>query len=94
MCVVCVTIAGTALVASQITPVQALSDFTASQKTLTSFSGSSSALSSKQKSEIRSLVDENLDAETVICTGIRLTGASIAVIATTRNRAKAACDYA
>lgn len=94
MCLVCVTVAGTALVASQLTPIEALSDFTTSQKTLTSFSGSSSALSSKQKSEIRSLVDENLDAETAICTGIRLTGASSAVITTTRNRAKAACDYA
>jgi hypothetical protein len=94
MCVVCVTVAGTVVVASQITPIQVLSDFTASQKTLTSFTGSSSALSSQQKSEIKVLVEENIDAESATCTGIRLSGASSAVATTTRNRAKAACDYA
>jgi hypothetical protein len=49
MCVVCVTVAGTLIAASQLTPVQVLSDFTTSQKTLTSFSGTSAALSSGNK---------------------------------------------
>jgi M6 family metalloprotease-like protein len=94
MCVVCVTVAGTFLVASQITPIQALSDFTSSQKTLTPFSGSSSTLSTKQKSVIKVLVESNPDAETVTCTGLVQKGASRALVSIARNRAKASCDYA
>lgn len=94
MCVVCATVAGTVLVASQITPIQVLSDFTSSQKTLTSFTGSSSALSAKQRSEIKVLVDGSPEADAVVCTGLTLKGASRSVITTARNRAKASCDYA
>lgn len=94
MCVVCVTVAGTVVVASQITPIQVLSDFTSSQKTLTSFAGSSSALSAKQRSEIKVLVDGSPEADAVVCTGLTLKGASRSVITTARTRAKAACDYA
>ena len=94
MCVVCVTVAGTVVVASQITPIQVLSDFTSSQKTLTSFTGSSSALSSKQRSEIKVLVDGSPEADAVVCTGLTLKGASRSVITTARTRAKASCDYA
>ena len=94
MCVVCVTVAGTVVVASQITPIQVLSDFTSSQKTLTSFAGSSSALSAKQRSEIKVLVDGSPEADAVVCTGLTLKGASRSVITTARNRAKASCDYA
>lgn len=53
MCVVCATVAGTVLVASQIVPVELLPDFNNSQKTLTSFSSSSSILSSKEKNEVK-----------------------------------------
>jgi M6 family metalloprotease-like protein len=94
MCVVCVTVAGTVVVASQIAPTQLLSDFTSSQKTLTSFAGSSSTLSSKQRSEIKVLVDGSPDADAVVCTGLTLKGASRSVITTARSRAKASCDYA
>jgi hypothetical protein len=94
MCVVCVTVAGTVVVASQITPIQVLSDFTSAQKTLTSFAGSSSALSAKQRSEIKVLVDGSPEADAVVCTGLTLKGASRSVITTARTRAKASCDYA
>ena len=94
MCLVCVTVAGTVVVASQITPIQVLSDFTSSQKTLTSFTGSTSALSAKHRSEIKVLVDGSPEADAVVCTGLTLKGASRSVITTARNRAKASCDYA
>ncbi len=91
---VCVTVAGTVVVASQISPIQVLSDFTSSQRTLTSFSGSSSALSTKQKSEIKSLVINSPDSNAVVCTGFRLTSSKKATISLANNRAKAACAYA
>ncbi len=55
MCVVCVTVAGTVLAASQLAPVQLYSDFTSSNKTLTSFSASTTKLTTKQRSELKSL---------------------------------------
>lgn len=94
MCVVCFTVAGTVVVASQIAPIQVLSDFTSSQRTLTSFSGSSSALSTKQKSEIKALVIKSPDSNAVVCTGLALKGSSKTALNTARSRAKAACDYA
>lgn len=94
MCVVCVTVAGTVVVASQITPIQVLSDFTSSQRILTSFSGSSSALSTKQKSEIKSLVINSPDSNAAVCNGLTLKGASKTALTAARSRAKAACDYA
>lgn len=94
MCVVCVTVAGTLVVASQITPIQVLSDFTSSQKTLTSFSGTSASLTNKQRSEIKTLVNANQDAEQVICTGFRLANSNKATSNLASNRAKAACAYA
>lgn len=94
MCLTCVTVTGVIAVASQIAPIEVLSDFTSSQKTLTSFTGSSSALSSKQRSEIKVLVDGSPEADAVVCTGLTLKGASRSVITTARTRAKASCDYA
>lgn len=94
MCVVCVTVASTLVVASQISPIQVLSDFTSSQKTLASFSGKSTNLTTKQKSEIKSLVVNSPAAETIVCTGIYLKNSSKATITISRNRAKSACAYA
>jgi M6 family metalloprotease-like protein len=94
MCVVCVTVAGTLVVASQVTPIEVLSEFTSSQRTLTSFTGTSSTLSAKQRSEIKALVEGSPEADTVVCTGLTIKGASRAAIATARTRAKASCDYA
>jgi M6 family metalloprotease-like protein len=94
MCVVCVTVAGTLLAASQITPVEVLSSPPVVQKTLTSFSGNSITLSSRQKSEIESLVENHPEAEKLICTGIRFESAPMSQNIVIRKRAKAACDYA
>lgn len=94
MCVVCVTVAGTLIAASQLTPVQVLSDFATSQKTLTSFSGTSAALSSRQKVEIKSLVDGSPLAESVVCTGLVTKNSTKSALSSARNRAKAACEYA
>jgi hypothetical protein len=94
MCVVCVTVAGTVFVASQITPIEVLSDFSSTQRTLASFSGSSSSLSAAQKSQIKTLVNGSPNSETVVCTGFTQQGASKATVATAKNRSQAACDYA
>jgi M6 family metalloprotease-like protein len=94
MCVVCVTVAATVVVASQVTPIEIFSETTATQRTLTSFSGSSSTLSTKQKSEIRTLVEGNPKANAVTCSGLTLRNASKAATAIARQRSKVACDYA
>ena len=93
MCVVCVTVAGTVLAASQLAPVQLFSDFTSSNKTLTSFSASTTKLTTKQRSELKSLVSNNSSAESAACTGLVAKGATKASITTARTRAKASCDY-
>ena len=93
MCVVCVTVAGTVLAASQLAPVQLYSDFTSSNKTLTSFSASTTKLTTKQRSELKSLVSANSSAESAACTGLVPKGATKASITTARTRAKASCDY-
>jgi M6 family metalloprotease-like protein len=94
MCFVCVTVAGTIVVASQLVPVEVLSSPAPVQKTLTSFSTSSVTLSNRQKSEIESLVEQNPNAEKFICTGIRFESAPLSQNIVVRKRAKAACDYA
>ncbi len=94
MCVVCVTVAGTLVVATQITPVQVLSQESISQKILTTFSSSAKTLSSKQRSEIKALVNSNVSATTATCTGLIKSGANKSTVTTMRNRAKLACDYA
>jgi len=77
-----VTVAGTVLAASQLAPVQLYSDFTSSNKTLTSFSASTTKLTTKQRSELKSLVSANSSAESAACTGLVAKGAT-----------KASCDY-
>jgi len=94
MCVVCVTVASTLVVASQITPIEVLSDFTSSQRTLTSFAGSSLSLSTKQRSEIKTLLGSSPDANAVVCTGLTAPGAKKTAVTAARSRSKAACDYA
>jgi hypothetical protein len=93
MCVVCVTVAGTVLAASQLGPISVLADFTSSNKTLTSFSASTTKLTTKQRSELKSLVGDNSSAESAACTGLVAKGATKASITTARTRAKASCDY-
>lgn len=94
MCVVCVTVAGTVLVASQITPIEMLSEFKVTQKTLTSFSTTGSSLSAKQRSEINVLVETSPEANAAVCTGLTLKGAGKAATDRARNRSKAACNFA
>jgi hypothetical protein len=93
MCVVCVTVAGTVVVASQITPIEVLSDFTSTQRTLSSFS-STTTLPNKQRVEVRALLDKSPDANAVVCAGLTLRGATRSVIAAASNRARAACNFA
>ncbi len=94
MCLSCVVVTALVFAGSQAAPFETFADFTTSQKTLASFSGSATSLSNKQRSEIRSLVDGNLDGEEIICNGLRLASSSKATMTIARNRAKAACDYA
>ena len=94
MCFVCTTVAATLLVTSQFAPVEAISAAPVVQKTLTSYSANTVPLSNLQKSEIQSLVEGNPEADKFICTGIRLSTASVSENLLVRKRAKAACDYA
>ena len=75
-------------------PAQAAGEYVARQKTLSDAIGSAIALNSKQKSEIKQVVDANPYAEKFICTGIRLEGQPLRMNIVVRKRAKAACDYA
>ncbi len=94
MCFVCTTVAATLLVTSQFAPIEAISAAPVVQKTLTSYSANTVPLSNLQKSEIQSLVEGNPEADKFICTGIRLSTASVSENLLVRKRAKAACDYA
>ena len=64
------------------------------QKTLASFSGTQTELSSVQKAQIRVAVEANPEAEKFVCTGIRYFDQPMSVNIMVRKRAKAACDYA
>jgi hypothetical protein len=63
-------------------------------RTLTSFSGRSTLLTSKQKSEIRATIAKGAGNSKFICTGIRLEGQPASANTLVRQRAKSACDYA
>lgn len=91
---VCVTVAGTVIVASQLAPVITVADGPVTSKTLSSFSGTSYALSNTQKSEIRALVNKSPEANTVTCTGLRFAGTSKAMAIAIKKRAQTACSYA
>jgi hypothetical protein len=93
MCVVCVTVAGTVLAASQLAPVELLNDFTSSNRTLSSFSSGSSSLSVKLRNEVKSFVAKNPDAQSATCTGLVLKGASKSTVSLAKKRATAACSY-
>ena len=64
------------------------------QKTLATYSGSNTALSSLQKSQIRATLDKTPQAEKFICTGIRYYDQPMSVNIMVRKRAKEACAYA
>lgn len=71
-----------------------MATYRAVQKTLKPYSGSVTGLSSTQKSEIRSVVTSNPNAEKFICTGIRYFDQPMSINIMVRKRAKAACEYA
>ena len=68
--------------------------WTAYQKTLATYSGSNTALSSLQKSQIRTTLEKAPTAEKFICTGIRYYDQPMSVNIMVRKRAKEACAYA
>ncbi len=77
------------------TPTQAeTTKWTADQRTLAAYSGSTTTLSSLQKSQIRDTIDTNPFAEKFICTGIRYYDQPMSVNIMVRKRAKEACAYA
>ena len=67
---------------------------TSYQKTLATYSGTDTELSSLQKSQIRATLDKAPLAEKFICTGIRYYDQPMSVNIMVRKRAKAACEYA
>jgi hypothetical protein len=87
-------LASFALVGAFAIPAASGSEEKITQRTLASFSSSSTSLNNQHRSQIRAVVQENPDAEKFICTGIRLAGATTAENLRVRSRAKAACDYA
>lgn len=69
-------------------------NWTAYQKTLATYSGSNTSLSSLQKSQVRATLDKAPDSEKFICTGIRYYDQPMSVNIMVRKRAKEACEYA
>jgi hypothetical protein len=63
-------------------------------KTLSDFSGSTTTLSSAQKSQTRSVLSKSDGNTKFICTGIRYSNQPLTENIKVRARAKAACDYA
>ena len=68
--------------------------WTAYQKTLATYSGSDTSLTSLQKSQIRATLDKAPLAEKFICTGIRYFDQPMSINIMVRKRAKEACEYA
>ena len=68
--------------------------WTAYQKTLATYSGNNTSLSSLQKSQIRATLDKAPLAEKFICTGIRYYDQPMSINIMVRKRAKEACEYA
>lgn len=79
---------------TQITPVDVFSETITSQKTLTSFSSSATNINSRQRAEIKVLLDANPGATNAVCTGLALKGSSKSTLTILRSRSKAVCDYA
>lgn len=63
-------------------------------KTLSDHPGRATALTAKQKAEIRAVVAKSKGNKKFICTGIRLEGQPVSMNRVVRLRAKLACDYA
>lgn len=63
-------------------------------RTLSDHPGRATALTTRQKTEIRSVLTKSKGNTKFICTGIRLEGQSESMNRTVRLRAKLACDYA
>ena len=63
-------------------------------RTLDAFSGSRTSLTSRQKSQIRSVVEKSKGNAKFICTGIRYYQQPMSVNVMVRKRAKEACEYA
>lgn len=63
-------------------------------KTLTDHPGRATALTARQKSEIRAVVAKSAGNPRFICTGVRLENQSQSMNRVVRLRAKLACDYA
>ena len=64
------------------------------QKLLSDHSGSATALTAKQKSEIKTFVKKAKDQETFVCTGLSLTGQRESMYRVVRLRAELVCKYA
>jgi hypothetical protein len=64
------------------------------QKTLASFSSTSTTLTNLQRSQVKAAVEANPNATKFICTGIRYVSQPMSENIKVRKRAKAACDYA
>jgi hypothetical protein len=82
------------LFATGLPLASAAAEYSAEQKTLASFSGSVTTLTTKQKEQVFAAIKANPNAEKFICTGIRYYDQSMSVNITVRKRAKAACEYA
>lgn len=63
-------------------------------RTLSDHPGRATALTTKQKAEIRAVLAKGKGNTKFICTGIRLEGQSLSMNRAVRLRAKLACDYA
>lgn len=69
-------------------------EWTAYQRTLATYSGSTTSLSELHKSQIRATLDSAPKSEKFICTGIRYYDQPMNVNIMVRKRAKEACEYA
>ena len=77
------------LTASFATPAQSAgAKYTVYQKTLATYSGSTTGLSSVQKAQVKATVEANPNAEKFICTGIRYFDQPMSVNIMVRKRAK------
>lgn len=88
------TVLSLGLIGMFATPAQAAPKYTVYQKTLTTFSGETTALTTQQRAQVKAAVEANPKAEKFICTGIRFETQPMSVNIMVRKRAKAACDYA
>lgn len=64
------------------------------QKLLSDHPGSATALTTKQKTEIRAFVKKAKGKQGIVCTGLSLTGQRASMYRVVRYRAELVCDYA